>query len=377
MTHHIDRIRASIEAITRKPGPSPFFSLETPLFLLSILYGGVMAVRATLYRKGLLASRKLPCRVISIGNIVAGGTGKTPFTIFTARTLQEMGKRVVVISRGYRGEMEKNGGIVSDGSTLLAGPEEAGDEPYLMAASLKGIPVVVGADRFQAGCLAIERFKPDVIVLDDAFQHLRLKRDLDIVLLDRRLPLGNGYLLPRGRLREPVSALDRAHGFVFTRSDAAADARPLPFRLSRRPAFYGIHIPTAKMVTSSNAACTEKDADVLPFSGKKAGAFSGLADNAQFFASLKAYRCLLVHETAFDDHHRYQKRDLEQIVNATLDRGGEVLITTAKDWVKIEPFYCWSLPVIAVDVHMGLTDDPTRFSSFLSSALNIFSRHLL
>ena len=169
----IERLRNRISATASRSGPSPFFSMQTALLVLSLAYGAVIRIRARLYEVGLLPSKTLPCPVVSVGNIITGGTGKTPMTIFVAQLLRDKGCRVVVISRGYRGQMEASGGIVSDGKRIFKGPGEAGDEPYLMARVLKGIPVVVGKRRFDAGMMAIEYFQPDVIVLDDGFQHLK------------------------------------------------------------------------------------------------------------------------------------------------------------------------------------------------------------
>ena len=135
----IERLRCRIETIARGTSPTPFFSTEAVLFVLSVGYGGLMRLRARLYEKGVLASKTLPCRVVSIGNLISGGTGKTPMTIMVARMIRDLGFRVVVISRGYRGRLEDKGGIVSDGETIFKGPEDAGDEPCLMARLLKGV----------------------------------------------------------------------------------------------------------------------------------------------------------------------------------------------------------------------------------------------
>jgi tetraacyldisaccharide 4'-kinase len=148
--------------------------LELFMFGLSIIYGAVLKIRASGYKRGLLRSKKLPCKVISVGNITAGGTGKTPMTVFLARRIHQMGYRAAVISRGYRGRAEKSGGIVSNGREIFMGPQLAGDEPFMMATRLKTIevPVLVGQDRYRSGLLALDKFNPDVIVLDDGFQHL-------------------------------------------------------------------------------------------------------------------------------------------------------------------------------------------------------------
>ena len=195
------------------PGPLLHFLLT----FLSTLYGIGVRLRMILYDQGFFQTRKLPCAVISIGNLTVGGTGKTPMTIYLAQLLNGLGYKPAVISRGYKGLLEKKGGVVSDRQKVLLSPEVAGDEPFMMAQKLKEIPVLVGADRFRTGMKAVEQFSPDVIIFDDAFQHRRLKRDLDIVLIDDRTFLGNRHLLPRGILREPVAGISRGDLFVLTR----------------------------------------------------------------------------------------------------------------------------------------------------------------
>jgi tetraacyldisaccharide 4'-kinase len=364
-----ERIRRRIESIAKDDGPSAPLGIETGLQVLSILYGAVMAIRARLYETGRLPSRSLPCRVVSVGNITAGGTGKTPMTIFVAQTISGLGYRVVVISRGYKGRMEHSGGVVSDGRTLFHGPEAAGDEPYLMATALTGIPVVVGGDRYQAGMLAMQRFAPDVIVLDDAFQHLRLRRDIDLVLLDHHAPLGNGHLLPRGRLREPLSALGRAHALIFTRCPPDAPfLRPPPW-FRNRPVFYTFHVPVFKVTRPPDGFSPEGMVKFSSLQGKPAVAFSGLADNDQFFESLEQSGCRLVHRVAFGDHHRYGADDIDRVVRQAVASSADLLITTLKDWVKIQHQQHWPLPIIAVDVRIGWHADSGRFDNFLSTAL--------
>ena len=210
------------------------FFLGYFLSMASKIYGGGVKLRQKLYQKGLVKSKRLPCMVISVGNLSVGGTGKTPMTIYLANLIQDFGNKAVVISRGYKGRAEKAGGIVSDGKVLLMGPETAGDEPYMMAVKLKNVPVIVGKNRFEAGMLAVRTFKPEVLVLDDAFQHLKLERDLDLVLLDCQRPFGNGHMLPRGIMREPVSALSRADALILTRSDVVPDAKKVIHDLKYR-----------------------------------------------------------------------------------------------------------------------------------------------
>jgi tetraacyldisaccharide 4'-kinase len=197
----------------KKKGKQIFLS---PLTLISFFYKQAVILRNRAYHKGLLRTRKLSIPVISIGNLTVGGTGKTPTTIYLARLLQGMGKRVGVLSRGYRGAASGDANVVSDGEKLRLGPGEAGDEPFLIAEKLPGIIVLTGKDRGLAGEYAQKNFLIDVALLDDGFQHIKLKRDLDILLLDGINPLGNGYLLPRGNLREPPESIRRAHLVLVT-----------------------------------------------------------------------------------------------------------------------------------------------------------------
>jgi len=199
--------------------------------LLSLPYGGAVRARNRLFDSGFLEQQRIGCPVISVGNLTVGGTGKTPMVILLAGMLKDRGLRPAVLSRGYGGKNRADVLVVSDGMRVLAGPDEAGDEPVLIARRLGDVPVLAGPKRVITGRHALEHFSVDAILLDDGFQHRYLHRDLDIVLLDSRQPLGNGFLLPRGPLREPPSALARAGVIAFTRSKGG-DAEPIDERLS-------------------------------------------------------------------------------------------------------------------------------------------------
>ena len=166
-------------------------------------------------------TRFVGCKIVSVGNITTGGTGKTPTVQWLARRLMQNEKRVAIVSRGYGGTLSKAGAVVSDANRVLVSAHEAGDEPILHARALENVPVVIGRDRVRAVQTTTENFAPDVIILDDAFQYWSLFRDFDLLLLDARKPFGNGHLLPRGRLREEPKQLQRAHAILLTRSDAA------------------------------------------------------------------------------------------------------------------------------------------------------------
>ena len=324
-----------------------------------------MRIRARWYAAGVLTSQTLPCRVVSIGNITAGGTGKTPMTIFVAQHFQTMGFKVAVISRGYRGQLESAGGIVSDGRTLYLSSAAAGDEPYLMARVLKGIPVLVGKRRYETGRLAIERFKPDVLVFDDAFQHLKLKRDLDLVLLDCRSPFGNGYVLPRGILREPATALARANAIVFTRCTSKADLPSTGNLPDRSPIFYAAHQPVIRKTEPSGSHFLTDTTDIASLKGRTVLAFSGLADNAQFFKTLEEADCRLAHSFSFGDHHRYDAADLQRIAAMAKKKKVEAVVTTLKDFVKIESLRHQIENLVVVDAAIKMLGGGDRFCRFL------------
>jgi tetraacyldisaccharide 4'-kinase len=215
--------------------------------LVSPFYGFAMWLRAYMYQKGIiLKTRRLPVPVISIGNLTLGGTGKTPMTQFVVRHLLAKGRRPLIISRGYGGRTTGGPRVVSDGTSMLMSPAEAGDEPCLLAESLSGVPVVIGRKRYEAGLFALEKFSADVIVLDDAFQHLGVARDLDVVLFKSGAFLGNGRVFPGGPLREPLSALQRADVFVVTglpgeeQNAVALFSKMLKNRFPSTPSFSGL-----------------------------------------------------------------------------------------------------------------------------------------
>ncbi|MEE4111300.1 MAG: tetraacyldisaccharide 4'-kinase [Desulfobacteraceae bacterium] len=364
-----ERVRRRIERAARGDGRAPFFSVETVLMILSTVYGGLVCLRARLYETGVLPSKTLPCRVVSIGNLIAGGTGKTPMTVMVARMIQDLGFRVVVLSRGYRGRMEKTGGVVSDGRTIFKGPDDAGDEPYLMARVLAGIPVVVGQRRYEAGMLAVKRFKPDVIVLDDAFQHLRLKRDLNLLLLDSRSPLGNGRLLPRGLLREPLSALRRAHAVVYTRSEQTLTAPLCQRWLAHRPIFFTTHDLVIRKADHQGRRFADDTSEISMLKGQKTVVFAGLADNAQFFEALEQAGCRIVSRFSFADHHRYGRDDMNRIAATAIEKGADAVVTTFKDYVKIKNDYKWPTALAVADVAIRLTEHEDAFRKTLADAV--------
>ena len=295
----------------------------------SCLYSLFMKVREALYRAGILRSYALPKLVISVGNISVGGTGKTPMTILLARLLTAKGKRVAVLSRGYGGGGEGEARIVSDGTNILLPAGEAGDEPFLMATSVPGLIVVTGADRYRAGLEACERFQPDILLLDDGFQHLRLRRDLNILLLDHRRPFGNGRTLPAGLLREPRSAMRRADLIVYTR---CGSAESLPPRAD---------VPLCRSSHCLRGVAPLGGGPVSDFSilqGRRGVAFAGIADPESFFDSLRAEGLELAATVPLPDHCLFDREIIDSLRGILRKSGGDYLITTEKDAVKLTHF---------------------------------------
>ncbi len=299
------------------------------LFLtpFSWLYSLIQRLRAGLYSVGLLRTSRLPRPVVSIGNLTVGGTGKTPVTAYIARFLLAQGYKVAVLSRGYGGALEGQTCVVSDGSTIMQGAAECGDEPYLLASTVPGLMVVIGTDRHTAGQLAMQQLAPDIFLLDDGFQHLRLHRDLNILLLDFSHPFGNRLTLPAGILREPLPALHRADLVLFTR---APEGAVISTPTGEIPACVSSHtiadlLPLGSDFPVSFSSC--HDTRVL--------AFAGIADPESFFAGLREKGLNLVHCIHFPDHVAYGPERCTEIADAIRNSGADVIVTTEKDGVKL------------------------------------------
>jgi tetraacyldisaccharide 4'-kinase len=311
-------------------GAGPHLLLYPP----GLLYRGAVALRNALYDAGCLRAVRLPCAVVSIGNLTIGGTGKTPLTSYVAGLLRDSGYRAAVASRGYRRRGGRAPLLVSDGRALLADAAAAGDEPYLIARDNPAVPVAVGADRVAAARLLLAAGRPEVIVLDDAFQHRRLARDLDLLLVDGVDPWGNGKILPLGPLREPLSAVSRADALVITRSEGrppAALDRILE-RHNPRAAVIHCRLEPERFVRAEGDPVA---AGALK--GFAAFAFSGIARPDRFEDDLERLGLRIAGRRRFGDHHRYRRADLDGIVRAARAAGAEVLVTTEKDLVRIDP----------------------------------------
>lgn len=355
--------------------------LKSLLTVFASGYESIIRMRNILYKNRILQTKKLPCTVISIGNITVGGTGKTPMTIYVTKLVEKLGYKVVVISRGYKGTAEKHGGIASDGKNMCMDAGTAGDEPYLIASKLKTTPVLVGSDRFKAGSIAVKEFSPDVIVLDDAFQHLKLARDINLILLDHISPFGNRYLTPRGILREPLSSLLRSDGFIFTRSvSKGSDWGGKPSFIQNKPVFKSFHKPYIYKIIlgkQDGGMSIEKHLhhdSVEYFKSKNVVAFSGIAKNNDFFHTLHKLGCNIKKQIPFPDHYRYSDKDLDYIIQLSKDACADCIVTTEKDYMRIMHMRSWPITLAAIGVEISFGYDSTAFRNFLRQQLLSFSK---
>ncbi|MFA5257994.1 MAG: tetraacyldisaccharide 4'-kinase [Opitutales bacterium] len=339
----------------------------------SYIFLAIVKMRLWLYRNRILHDEHLGCMVIVVGNLTMGGTGKTPVVERLARALHARGRKVAILSRGYKSKKEPllhkawralvhndpaPPKIVSDGTTVLLGSLEAGDEPYMLARNLPGVCVLVDKDRVKAGQYAVRHFGTDTLILDDGFQYFRLKDHMQVLLVDKNNPFGNGCLIPRGILREPVEHLRRASYIFLTKSDGVPDPA-----LEKR--IKDIR-PGTELIE-----CTHKpqhlkevfgDAE-LPLSfleGRRVACLSAIAVPESFEKFVSANGATIVCRSRFLDHHRFDQEELGEVFGDAMDVGAEFIVTTEKDAVRIDPKLRAPLPMyflrVEIEILSGVAD---------------------
>ena len=325
-----------------------------PLHVISSVYGLGVRARLFLYESGFLRGSRLPCKVVSVGNITLGGTGKTPAAEYIARLLKEEGMDVVLLSRGYGGRMRGKFGMVSDGNRLLLSLGEAGDEPYMLAQRLEGIPIIVGRRRDLSGRYAFDHLHPHVAILDDGFQHLAVKRDVDILLVDSQTGFGNGYLFPRGPLREPVAQMSRAHFFIMTKIEDLDACGELEERIRshKRDAiiFHSTYSP--------DYLIDLKRGNRVPLGylkGRPIAALSGIANPAYFRRLLELAGAKVEEEIILPDHHVYSRRDIPTIQRAM--HKAECIVTTEKDATKLGDMGEGNFPIMSLGINLKIMEE--------------------
>jgi tetraacyldisaccharide 4'-kinase len=336
--------RPAIERLWRPRLPITHWPLWAMLTPAAAVYTGMLAVRERWWR---IMARDAGVTTISVGNLTVGGNGKTPFTVFLASRLAGLGYRVGIVSRGYgRLSTGARAAMVSDGSSIRLTPDIAGDEAVMMARSFAG-PVAV-ARRRHDGISLLARRGIDVAVLDDGFQHLRLRRDLDLLLVNAACAFGNGWVLPAGPMRERASAIRRADAVVLMAlGEDAAGEQPLPnAAFEDRPVMRATLKPSG-LVRMKGGQWTDCP---LVGGGRRAAIVSGLASPAAFHATVRALGFQVCATLDYPDHYDYSLRDWEHIQD--MARGADLLLTTEKDLVKLEKLCSDAIPLYAVRVRV-------------------------
>jgi tetraacyldisaccharide 4'-kinase len=338
---------------------------------LGSLYGAAIKARCALYRSGRFRSHELGAPVISVGNLTTGGTGKTPLTGWIARQLAQQGRRVCILTRGYKRLEPATRVVVSDGIEILADANRAGDEALMLAERLKGrAAVICDADRVSAAVWARENLESDAFVLDDGFQHLRVARDLNILTVDATNPWGNGRLFPAGILRELPAALARADCVVITRADDSDQTEELRRRINELSG--GRLILRSRMTLSGLRPVGGREFPIGADKVKslRVAAFCGVGNPQSFFSLAQscfslAQSCFsldrragyqLCHTQAFRDHHSYTQNDIDRVVRESIERGAQVLLTTAKDEVKLRAL-SFEIPCYAADIEIEIENE--------------------
>jgi len=349
------------------------------LRILSVLYEAGVRLKLFCYNAGIVPRTRLDCCVISIGNITVGGTGKTPTAQKVALMIQKLGYRVVILNRGYRSHWEEKIGVVSDGKKIYMTAYEAGDEAFLMAKQLPGIPVVIGKERAITGQFAVDKFKAEVIILDDGYQHWQLYRDLDVVLVDTLNMFGNGCILPRGTLREPLCNLSRAGLFLLTKCDQSSP-------ISRATLCDTLHkyAPAAPIVESIHKPCDYIEiadwykndmSKALPLEalrGKHVMVFSAIGNPSSFEQTMTAEGLNIVEAIRYPDHHDYGMVEMQYIMERAISRGVKALVTTGKDAVKIPTEFIYlhrDVPLYILDMEIQITSGEEAFADTIKAAI--------
>jgi tetraacyldisaccharide 4'-kinase len=346
---------------------------------LSWLFSSLVQARFWLYRHRILHDQPLGCLVVVVGNLTVGGTGKTPVVEKFARALQERGRKVAILSRGYKSKAppvwkkgwfalshtaEPPPRIVSDGERVLLDSEQAGDEPYMLARNLPGVIVLVDKNRVKAGAYAIKKFGCDTLVLDDGFQYLPLKGRLNLLLVDKTNPFGNGHLLPRGILREPIKHLRRASYVFLTKSNGQRDAELEAVIQRHNPGVDVIECAHRPQYLQRFGVAPDVPGGREPLTwlkGRRVLAFSGIATPESFEKFLRDLGALIMARERYLDHYRYSEEDLAELSQIAKREGAECLVTTEKDAVRIAETHSWPIPLYYLRLEIDIIRGAANF----------------
>ena len=338
--------------------------VKSLLYLLSLIYGLAVRILIFIY---FLKPYRLNCKVISVGNITLGGTGKTSLVALIAQYLKEQGHRVAILSRGYKRVGSRFSVFGSRPNTEHRTPntETMGDEPYMLKMNLGDVPVVVDTDRIRAAKLAIRDYGADTVILDDGLQQWRIKKDLEIVTIDATCPFGNRKLIPRGILREPLSSLKRADMFILTKTNLNPDNQDIKDFLS------SIN-PQSLIVESTHSPLgfyrlqeRDKLLKLEALKGETVTLISGIADPDSFENLIASLGINIGSAFRFPDHHNYTKEELDRIIKNSKDKNIGTIITTEKDAVRLLPYLLsttyYLLNFLVLRIELKMTKDEQEF----------------
>lgn len=347
--------------------------MATFLHGLSFLFSGIVQLRYYLYEHRILRNKPLGCLVVVVGNLTVGGTGKTPVVEKFARILNERGRKVAILSRGYKSKKESlpkklwrkftHGEeappkIVSNGEEVLLDSEIAGDEPYMLARNLPGVVVLCDKNRVKAGSFAIRKFGCDTLILDDGLQYLPLKGKLNLLLVDKSNPFGNQHLLPRGILREPVKHLNRASYIFLTKSDGVRDDALMELIRENNPK--AEIIECAHKPQHLRSVDFQKELPLDALKGARIAAFSGIASPESFERMLREFGAEIRYNQRFLDHHRFNRNEIERIYCKAAELELDMIVTTEKDAVRLFDDLESTIPVyylrLEIDILSGEED---------------------
>jgi len=381
----LERAEKFLIRLVEKPGADQGHSKPTRLLLailkaLSRLYRSIVQLRLLLYRKGILRYNTLGCQVISVGNLTVGGTGKTPVVEIFARELQKAGRRVAILSRGYKkaeppfgqriinkltfNAHRKPPRVVSDGNRLLLDSAMGGDEPYMLATNLPEVAVLVDKDRVKSGRYAIKNLSCDTLILDDGFQYLSLKPRVQIVLVDKTNPFGNENVLPRGILREPVKNIRRADFIFITKSDGdPSDELKNKIRAWNSRA----EIVECRHCSRYLQNVFSDERHGLDFlEGTNITSVSGIAAPSGFENSLEEFGAMILERHRFADHHRYSQQEIINLINTAKRLNADAIITTEKDAVRFPRIERYDVPVYYLRVDIELLSGANDFKQCIA-----------
>jgi len=352
------------------------------LFIFSRVYRRAVQFRHWIYDKRVFRNKALGCLVVSIGNLTCGGTGKTPVVEVFAKTLSQKGRRVAILSRGYRSKdrsfltklKEKFSSkrhevpprIVSDGNSLLLDSHTAGDEPYMLASNLKDVVVLVDKDRVKSGLYAISNFESDTLILDDGFQYLNLKPRINIVLVDSTRPFDNHHVLPRGLLREPIKNIRRADYIFLTKSNGGKHLRHIKKFLRKHNRRAEIIECCHKPQYLEDVYNKKDQIDLQHLKGKKIAALSGIANPKSFEDFLEDFGAEIVYHERFADHHRYSQQELINFVNKSKKNKADMVVTTEKDAVRFPRLDRRDISIYFMRVEIGIISGQENFDQCIS-----------